>query len=52
MQRRIFGPKKEEVAEIWRRLHNEALHNFYSSSNIIMVIKSRRVRWAGHIARG
>jgi hypothetical protein len=45
--RRIFGPKREEVEEGWRRLHNEELHNFYSSLNIIRVIKSRRMRWVG-----
>jgi hypothetical protein len=49
--RRISGPKKEEVARDWRRLHNEELHNMYASSNIIMVIKSRRMRWAGHEVR-
>jgi hypothetical protein len=49
--RRIFGPKKEEVAGGWRRLHNEELHNLYTSPNIIRVIKSRRVRWAGPVAR-
>jgi hypothetical protein len=48
--RRIFGPKREEVAGDWRRLHNEELHNLYASSNIITVIKSRRMRWAGHVA--
>jgi hypothetical protein len=47
--RRIFGPKGEEVAEGWRRLHNEQLHNLYSSSNI-GVIKSRRMRLVGNIA--
>jgi hypothetical protein len=45
--RRIFGPKREEVAGDWRRLHNEELHNLYSSLNIIRVIKSRRIRWTG-----
>jgi hypothetical protein len=49
--RRIFEPKREEVAEGWRRLHNEELHNLYTSSHIIRVIKSMRVRWAGHVAR-
>jgi hypothetical protein len=43
----IFGPKREEVAGGWRRLHNEDLHNLYASTNIIRVIKSRRMRWAG-----
>jgi hypothetical protein len=50
MLRRMFGPKREKMSEGWRRLHNEELHNLYASSNF-GVIKSRRVRWAGHIAR-
>jgi hypothetical protein len=49
--RRIFGPKREEVAGGWRRLHNEELHNLYMSPNIIKVIKSRRMSWAGQVAR-
>jgi hypothetical protein len=49
--RRIFVPKMEEEVEGWRRLHNEELHNFYASPDIIRVIKSRRMRWAGHVAR-
>jgi hypothetical protein len=49
--RRIFGPKRDEVTGEWRRLHNEELHALYSSQNIIRVIKSRRLRWAGHVAR-
>ena len=49
--RRIFGPKRDEVTEKWRRLHIEELDDLYSSPNIIWVIKSRRMRWAGHIAR-
>jgi hypothetical protein len=49
--RRIFGPKRDEVTEEWRRLHNEEFNDLYSSPNIIRVIKSRRMRWAGHIAR-
>jgi hypothetical protein len=48
--RRIFGPKKDEVRGEWRRLHNKELYALYSSPNIIRVIKSRRLRWAGHIA--
>jgi hypothetical protein len=48
--RRIFGPKRDEVIG-WRRLHNEKLHNLYSSPSIIRVIKSRRKRWAGRVAR-
>jgi hypothetical protein len=46
-----FGPKRDEVTGGWRRLHNEDLHNLYSSPNIITMIKSRRTRWAGHVAR-
>jgi hypothetical protein len=45
--RRIFGPKREEARGEWRRLHNEELNDLYSSTNIIRVIKSRRMRWAG-----
>jgi hypothetical protein len=45
--RRIFGPKRDEV----RKLHNEELHNLYSSPSIIRMIKSRRMKWAGHVAR-
>jgi hypothetical protein len=49
--RRIFCPKRDEVTGDWRRLHNEELHSVYSSPNIIRMIKSRRMRWAGHVAR-
>jgi len=49
--RRIFGPKRDEVTGGWRRLHNEELNDLYSSPNIVRVIKSRRMRWAGHVAR-
>jgi hypothetical protein len=49
--RRIFGPKSDRVSGGWRKLHNEELHNFYSSPSIIIIIKSRRMRWAGHVAR-
>jgi hypothetical protein len=49
--RRIFGPKRDEVTGGWLNLHNEELHNFHSSPNIIRMIKSRRMRWAGHLAR-
>jgi len=49
--RRIFGPRRGEVTGEWRRLHNEELNDLYSSPNIVRVIKSRRMRWAGHVAR-
>ena len=49
--RRIFGPKRDEVTGKWRKLHNEELNNLYTSPNIMRVIKSRRMRWAGHVAR-
>ena len=47
---RIFGPRRDEVTGEWRRLHNEELNDFYSSPSIVQVIKSRRMRWAGHVA--
>jgi hypothetical protein len=47
----IFGPKREEVAGGWRRLHNEELHNLYISTTVIRVMKLRKMRWAGSIAR-
>jgi hypothetical protein len=47
----IFGPKKDEMIGGWRKLHNEELHNLYSSSSIIRMMKSRGMRWAGHVAR-
>jgi hypothetical protein len=47
----MFRPKREEVAGGWRILHNEELHNLYASLDIIRVIKSRRTRWAWHVAR-
>jgi hypothetical protein len=50
MLRRIFGPKRVEVTGDWRKLHNEELHNLYSSPSIIRMIKSKRMRWAGHVA--
>jgi hypothetical protein len=49
--RRIFGSKRDEVTEEWRRLHNKEIYALYSSPNIIRVIRSRRLRWAGHVAR-
>ena len=49
--RRIFGPKRDEVTGDGRRLHNEELNDLYSSPNIVRVIKSRRMRWAGYVAR-
>jgi hypothetical protein len=49
--RRIFGPKRDRVTGGWRKLHNEELHNLLSSPSIIRIIKSRRMRWAGHVAR-
>ena len=48
--RRIFGPKRDENG-VWRRLHNEELHSLYRSPNIVRVIKSRKLRWARHVAR-
>jgi len=47
--RRIVGPKRDEVIGEWRILHNEELNNLYSSPSIVRVIKSRRIRWAGHV---
>jgi hypothetical protein len=49
--RRIFGPKRDEVTGEWRKLHNEKLHNLYPSPDIIRQVKSRRMMWAGHVAR-
>jgi len=49
--RRIFGPRRDKVTRECRRLHNEELNDLYSSPNIVRVIKSRRMRWAGHVAR-
>jgi hypothetical protein len=48
--RRLFGPKRDEVTGRWRKLHNVELHNVYTSPSIIRIIKSRRMRWAGHVA--
>jgi hypothetical protein len=47
----IFGPKRDGVTGEWRKLHNEALYDLYFSPSIIRIIKSRRMRWAGHVAR-
>jgi hypothetical protein len=49
--RRIFGPKRDEVTGEWRKLHNDEIRDLYSSPSIIRIIESRRMRWAGHIAR-
>ena len=49
--RRIFGPRMDDVTEEWRRLHSKELNDLYSSPNIVRVIKSRRMRWAGHVTR-
>jgi hypothetical protein len=48
--RRVLGPKRDKVTGEWRKLHNEELHNLYSSPDIIRQVKSRRMRWAGHVA--
>jgi hypothetical protein len=49
--RRIFGPKRDELKGEWRKLHNEELRDLYSSPSIIRIIKSKRMRWANHVAR-
>jgi hypothetical protein len=49
--RRIFGQKRDEVIGGWRKLHNKELHNLYGSPSIITIIKSRRMRWVGHVTR-
>jgi hypothetical protein len=49
--RRIFGSKRDEVTGDWRKLHNEELHNLYSSTNVIRMIKARMMTWTGHVAR-
>ena len=51
MLRRVFGPKRDEVTGEWRTLHNEKHRDLYSLPNIVRVVKSRRMRWAGHVAR-
>jgi hypothetical protein len=49
--RRLFGPKRNELTGEWKKLHNEELNNLYTSPNIVRVVKSRRMRWVGHVAR-
>jgi hypothetical protein len=49
--RKVFGPKRDEVTGEWRKLHNEELNDLYSLPNSVRVVKSRRMRWAGHVAR-
>jgi hypothetical protein len=51
VMRGIFGPKRDQMLGSWRKLHNEELNNVYSSPSIIRMIRSRRIRWAGHVAR-
>jgi hypothetical protein len=51
VQRRIFGPMRDEMTGEWRKLYNEQFRDLYSSPSIIRIIKSRRMRWAGHVAR-
>jgi len=48
--RKVFGPKRDDVTGKWRKLHNEDLNDLYSLPNIVRVLKSRRMRWAGHVA--
>ena len=48
--RRLFGPKRDDVTGVWRELHNEMVNDLYSSPSIVRLIKSRRMRWAGHVA--
>jgi hypothetical protein len=52
VQRRIFAARRDEVTGEWRELHNEELHDLYCSPNIIRIMKSRRMRWAGHVGEG
>jgi hypothetical protein len=51
VMRRVFGPRREEVTGEWRKLHNEELNDLYSLPNIVRVVKARRMKWAGHVAR-
>jgi hypothetical protein len=48
---KVFGPKRDKVTGEWRKLHNEELNDLYSLPNIVQVVKSKRMRWAGHVAR-
>ena len=50
VSRRIFGPMRDEITREWRKLHNEQLNDLYSSPSVVRVIKSKRMRWAGHVA--
>jgi hypothetical protein len=49
--RRIFGPRRDEVAGVWRKLHTKELHGLHSSASVIRIIKWRRMRWSGHVIR-
>ena len=49
--RRVFGPKRDEVTVKWRKLHNEELSDLYSLPNIVRVVKPRKIKWVGHVAR-
>jgi hypothetical protein len=49
--KKIFGPKRDDVTEEWRKLHNEELRDLYSSPSVIRIIRSRKMRWVGHVAR-
>jgi hypothetical protein len=49
--RRIFGPKRDEVTGVWRKLHNEELRDLYSWPSVIRIMRSRRMRWAGHVSQ-
>jgi hypothetical protein len=51
MERRIFGPTRDEMTGVWKKLHNEKLHNLYVRPSIIRMIKSRRMKWAGHVVQ-
>jgi hypothetical protein len=49
--RRVFGPRRDEVTEVWRKLHNEELHDLHSSPTVVRVVKSTRMRWTRHVAQ-